>query len=402
MQKMTTALVLALVLMSGASVPLFAAQDTWSDVADEMRAMLDRSYDGYVAGDMDGAKDAVDEAYFDLYEKLGFEKNVKAYISGNRVAAVEHEFDSVKKAMSAGEPKAEVRKALDKLIVLLREDADRLDGKQESPVAVFLAALLIILREGFEAILIVGAIAAYLVKSGNKHRTKTVYWGALAALIASVLLSAIFNALSGLDGEDQELVEGATMLVAVAVLFYVSNWMISKADTAAWSSYIEKRVENSISRRSMYSLAFAAFLAVFREGTETILFYQALVGDTKTHPLMIWVGLGAGSLLLVIIYLLFRFLSVRLPLKPFFIGTSLLLFVMAISFAGSGIKELQEANAVSITPVGAFSSAEALGIYPTAETLGAQLFLLALTIATVIVAARRRNAKRGGAAEVRP
>jgi high-affinity iron transporter len=215
-------------------------------------------------------------------------------------------------------------------------------------------------------------------------------------------LSAIFNALSGLDGEDQELVEGATMLVAVAVLFYVSNWMISKADTEAWSSYIEKQVESSISRRSMFSLAFAAFLAVFREGTETILFYQALVGDTKTHSLMIWVGLGAGSLLLVIIYLLFRLLSVRLPLKPFFIGTSLLLFVMAISFAGSGIKELQEANAVSITPVGSFNSVEALGIYPTAETLGAQLFLLALTLATAIVTDRRRKAKRGGSAEVRP
>lgn len=391
MRKAFAVITLVLVLISMLSITAFAAasHETWNDVVDEMESILDKSYDTYVSGDVQGAKDQVNTAYYSYYEKLGFERAVKAHISGDRAATVEYQFSGVKKAMNAGSPKSDVRAALDELIKLIREDANQLDGKKESALGVFLAALLIIAREGFEAIIIVGAIIAYLVKSGNKQKTGAVYWGSLIALGASIAMAFVLNSLSGASGANQEITEGLTMLLAVAVLFYVSNWMVSKSEAAAWTNYIEGKVQSSITRGSVFSLAFAAFLAVFREGAETILFYKALLDGTKTYFNMVWLGLGVGCAALVVIYLLIRFMSIKLPLKPFFLGTSILLFVMSISFVGSGVKELQEGNLVGVTPIPGITSVDILGIYPTLETLLPQILLLALTVVTFVLQIRK-------------
>lgn len=384
MGKRLIAIVLLASLMMACSVAAWAAATTWGGLADEMEAILNQSYNTYRAGNAEGAKAEVNQAYFGYYEKEGIERTVQAYISGRRASEVEYQFSKVKKEMTTGRPAAEVRQSLDELIGMLREDANQLDGKKESWLGVFLSSLLIILREGFEAIIVVGAIIAYLVKSGNQQRTGAVYWGALIALGASVIMAIGLQLLSGLSGANQEIIEGVTMLIAVAVLFYVSNWMISKAETEAWTHYIESKVQSSVSRGSLFSLAFAAFLAVFREGAETILFYQALLADTKTYLDMVWYGLIVGSLALIVVYLLIRFLSIKLPLKPFFVGTSILLFIMALSFTGGGIKELQEGDVIGVTPVRGMISIDILGIYPTVETLLPQMLLLLAVIALLL------------------
>jgi len=171
----------------------------------------------------------------------------------------------------------------------------------------------------------------------------------------------------------------------------VSNWMVSKAEAEEWSKYIAGKVQSSLSTGSVFSLAFAAFLAVFREGAETILFYKALHAGTETYFNMIWTGLGTGCVILVVIYLLIRFLSIKLPLKPFFLGTSILLFLMSISFAGAGVKELQEGNLVRVTPVGGITSIDILGIYPTVETLLPQAILLVVTVLIFVYQRRKRK-----------
>jgi high-affinity iron transporter len=364
--------------------------ETWGQVANAMSDVLDAAYDTYASGDAEGGKDGVDDAYFGYYEKLGFERATLSYLSGARAAEVEYEFSAAKKAMLAGKD-AEAKAAVENLKTFLTEDAAELDGTEESGIGVFLASLLIITREGFEAIIIVGAIIAYLIKSGNGDKARAVYIGSVVALGASVVMAFILNSLAGANGENQEIVEGATMLVAVAVLFYVSNWMVSKSEAEAWTKYIEGKVAGSISKGSMFSLAFAAFLAVFREGAETILFYQALSADTDTYENMVWVGLGVGAVVLVVIYLAIRFLSIRLPLKPFFLGTSVLLFIMSIAFTGSGIKELQEGNVISVTPISGGLTVDILGIYPTLETLLPQLVLLAVTVVAFVVQIRKGN-----------
>jgi high-affinity iron transporter len=370
---------------------------TWGEVAGAMSEVLDGAYDTFVSGDAEGGKDGVDDAYFGYYEKLGFERAALSYISGERAAKVEYEFSAAKKAMLAGND-AEAKASIDRLKGYLIEDAAELDGTEESNIGVFLASLLIITREGFEAIIIVGAIIAYLIKSGNKDKTRAVYIGSLVALAASVVMAFILNQLAGANGENQEIVEGVTMLIAVAVLFYVSNWMVSKSEAEAWTKYIEGKVAGSISKGSMFSLAFAAFLAVFREGAETILFYQALSADTDTYNNMVWIGLAVGVVALVVIYLAIRLLSIKLPLKPFFLGTSILLFIMSIAFIGSGVKELQEGNVIGVTSLGGAPTVDILGIYPTLETLLPQIVLLAVTVILFVVQIRKGNRMKKGAA----
>jgi high-affinity iron transporter len=367
-----------------------ASTRNWTKTAVEMAAILNSAYDKYRAGDTKGAKDEVDAVYFQYYEKLGFERTVMTRISGERASVVEYQFSTAKKAITRGEDE-EVKNSLDTLSRYITEDAAQLDSKVESALGVFLGSLLIILREGFEAIIIVGAIIAYLIKSGNKKSTAPVYWGSLAALGFSVVMAMILNALtSTASGRNQEIIEGATMLLAVVVLFYVSNWMVSKAEAEAWVQYIEGKVQSSITRGSMFSLAFAAFLAVFREGAETILFYQALLAGNQNYINMVWLGFGIGSIALVVIYILIRVLSLRLPLKPFFLGTSILLFVMSVSFTGAGIKELQEGNVVPVTMLPFNFTVDILGIYPTLQTLIPQVLFLAVTI-TVFVFQIRKN-----------
>ncbi|MDR3147400.1 MAG: FTR1 family iron permease [Treponema sp.] len=372
-----------------------AVSVNWTKTAEEMAGFLDRAYERYLAGDPAGAKGEVDVAYFQYYEKLGFEKIVLARISGERASTVEYQFSAAKRAISRAESDAAVKESLDTLATYLREDAATLDSTVESALGVFLGSLLIIVREGFEAIIIVGAIIAYLLKSGNKKSTAPVYWGSLIALGVSVLMAWALNRLTATvaGGQSQEIIEGATMLLAVVVLFYVSNWMVSKAEAEAWTSYIESKVQSSLARGSVFSLAFAAFLAVFREGAETILFYQALLAQTQSYINMIWLGLGIGLVVLVVIYILIRFLSIKLPLKPFFLGTSILLFVMSITFVGNGVKELQEGNVVSVSPIPGFGTVDVLGIYPTLETLIPQIALLIITVVTFVIQLRR-NAKR--------
>jgi high-affinity iron transporter len=371
--------------LDGKEEPM-ASTRSWTKTADEMTAVLDKAYAVYLTGDAKGAKEQVDVAYFQYYEKLGFEKTVMTRISGERASKVEYQFSSAKKAITKGTSNTEVKESLTTLATFIKEDAVQLDSKTENALGVFLGSLLIIVREGFEAILIVGAIIAYLLKSGNKKSTKSVYWGSLIALVFSVVMAWILNAItSNASGQNQEIIEGLTMLVAVVVLFYVSNWMVSKAEAEAWSGYIEGKVQNSLAKGSVFSLAFAAFLAVFREGAETILFYQALIAGNRTYLNMIWLGLGIGSVLLVIIYILIRVLSLRLPLKPFFLGTSVLLFVMSIAFTGSGIKELQEGNIIGATMLPFDFTVDILGIYPTLETLIPQFILLVITVITFLL-----------------
>jgi high-affinity iron transporter len=366
----------------------------WTKTAQEMAAVFDRAYSLYRAGDPKAAKEQVDVAYFQYYEKLGFEKIVMARISGERASAVEYQFSTVKKEMSRGVPADTVRNSLNTLSAYLAEDAAALDKSGDSPWGAFAGSLLIILREGFEAILIVGAIIAYLLKRGDKKNVRAVYWGSLIALALSVLLAWLLNVfISSVQGQGQEIIEGVTMLIAVAVLFYVSNWMISKAEADAWSGYIKGKVESSLSRGSAFSLTFAAFLAVFREGAETILFYQALLAGNRSSMSMIWLGLAVGAVALVVLYAVIRVLSVKLPLKPFFMGTSILLFVMCIAFTGSGVKELQEGNIIPVTMLPfKFITIDILGIYPTVQTLIPQIILLAVTVFVSVF--QIRNGKR--------
>ncbi|MGH7719103.1 MAG: FTR1 family iron permease, partial [Gemmatimonadaceae bacterium] len=248
----------------------------------------------------------------------------------------------------------------------------------------FLQSLLIILREGLEAILVVGAVVAFLLKTGNRHRLKAIWAGVAVALVASAATAVVLHTLLRAMPATREIIEGATMLVAVAVLFSVSYWLISKVEAAKWQQFIRQKVSAALEQGGSRALAVVAFLAVYREGAETALFYQALFTEGQGVMLPIVLGIVAGSVVLAVVFTLFYRFGVRIPLRPFFAATSVLLYYMAFVFAGKGIRELQEGNAVSITRVPGLPTIDAMGIYPTVETLLAQLFLAALFVFALV------------------
>lgn len=339
--------------------------DNWNynDQAAVIAEVANHAVELYAAGEKEEAYEYAKATYWGYYEVSGFERNTMNYISGSRVSEVELAFTTLRKAVKKDQGGEAVRAAADDLIEKLSADGAILSPEGPSftaagapaaqksntagssasvgsAVAVFLGSFAIILREGLEAILIVGAIIAYLVKTGNKKGVMPVYIGSALGVVCSFLMAGVLNYLLERSAEyhmSQEVIEGIAALTAVVVLFWVSNWMVSKSESAAWSRYIENQVASGADRGSMFALAFTAWLAVFREGAEVILFYQPMLREG--HPEMVWAGFGVGVAALVVFFMI-RFLSIRLPLKPFFMGTSILMAAMAISFLGAGIKEL--------------------------------------------------------------
>ena len=364
----------------------------WGEVAKTINGILEDGVEAYKSGDAKAGKDKVNEAYYKQYEITGMEKQVMSRISGSRVSAVEMEFSLLKKAMTDGDSTA-VDEHYATLSNYIREDANSLDGytgkaadkttegSTTSPwVAQFLPSLLVILREGMEAILVVAAVLAYLAKAGHKNKAPIVWGGVALALGLSVGLAFLFSYVTSLAGANQELLEGFAALFAVVMLIWVSNWMINKSSNKAWDDYIKKQTDASLSSGSLLGLAFISFLAVLREGAETILFYVPIVAAAGDKVRYVWIGLAVGLVILVIIYLLIQFAAVRIPLRPFFTITSLLMAFMAFTFTGSGIGELQEADVVSLTPISGFPTIDLLGIYPRVENLAAQAIVLAIIV----------------------
>jgi high-affinity iron transporter len=247
----------------------------------------------------------------------------------------------------------------------------------------FLQSFLIILREGFEAILVIGAVVTFLIKMGHRERLHAIWVGIGLGLLASAAMAVILSTVFAHLPMSREIVEGVTMLVAVAVLFSVSFWLISKVEAAKWQKFIREKVTTALDHGGGKALALVAFLAVFREGAETALFYQALFSEgSAAIPLSL--GIVAGFAALAVIFTLFYRFGVKIPMRPFFTVTSVLLYYMAFVFIGKGIRELQEGNVIGITVLKGMPSLPAMGIFPSMETIVAQGILLALFLFMIV------------------
>jgi high-affinity iron transporter len=272
---------------------------------------------------------------------------------------------------------------LDRVLVLAGDEL----AAAASVRILFAQSLVIMLREGFEAILVIGALVAFLVRSGAAERKREIGLGAAWAVGASLLTALGFATIFRTAGASQEALEGLTMLVAAAVLFWVSYWLVSKIELKKWQAFVARRMGQALSRRSALALAAVAFLAVYREGFETVLFYAALFASAGQAPgaaAAIVAGIGLGALGLGAVYALMQRYGTRLPLKPFFAITSGLLYLMAFSFAGQGMAELQAAGYVPATPLSWVPTVPALGIFPTLQSFLLQA-LLALAVAGALV-----------------
>ena len=240
----------------------------------------------------------------------------------------------------------------------------------------FLDAASILLREGLEALLVLVALLALLRKSGQSAQQRWVWLGGSMGLLAAVMLALLvklfFQQL--LTHTRQEVLEGITGLVAAGLLFSVSLWLHRRAAVASWQTFVQEQAQAALATGQVFSLAFLAFTAVFREGAETVLFYVGLAPSLAAEDL--WLGIGLGSLLLVGMAILLLQVGLKLPLGAFFRGLSLLIFYLGFKFLGSGLHALQVAGWLPITPLSGIPKLRWLGLYPTWQTLIPQVVLL--------------------------
>ena len=377
---------------------------TWGQVAREMNVILDKSVAKYKSAkgnktQVASAVDLINEAY---YEKLGFEKNVMNAISGSRVSTVEYQFKECRQTMNNGGTIEQAKKFVTDLKAMLIEDAAKLDKGASSSANPFMQfitssfgqAFVILLREGLEALLVVAAIIAYLVKSGHKNMVKYIYLGIAAGIVASLAVAALFGLLFNGSGPQQEITEGVVALFAMLMLLYTSNWMISRSSVQAWNKYISEQTTAAVSKGSLVSLVLLSFLAVFREGAETVIFYQAIFAVSNGADSMIWGGFISAAAVLVVIFLLIRFASVRIPIRPFFTGTSALMSVLVVIFAGGGVHALIEGDALEGMYIQGLPTNDWLGFYPYVETIVAQIVAAIVVISLLCVSIARSRGKR--------
>ena len=339
------------------------------------RARLADSLAAYRSGDRTRAYQLAVEAYLEGFELV--EQGLDA-VDADLRHTIEAAMTGLRSAIRAGQPVDQIAAEMDRIGALLNTASERLHSVALSGGAAFGSAFFILLREGLEALLVVAALAAFLAKTGREDGMRYLHAGWLGALGAGFLTWLVSVSLIEISGASREITEGVASLMSAAVLFYVGFWLHDKTHAAQWQRFIRGNVEKALNAGTLWGIAGLSFVAVYREVFETILFYQALwVQADAGGRSMALGGLGVGVVALAVLaWLVIRY-SMRLPLRQFFGASGLLMFVLAVVFAGKGVAAMQEAGYLPVNPVH-FPRVDLLGIYPNLQGLAVQLVMLAL------------------------
>jgi high-affinity iron transporter len=348
------------------------AQSTGLSLA---RTRLRESIAAYQAGDRDQAKALALSAYLDGFEPV---EPALAARNGELLATIEGAMGELRAAIGRGRPVAEVNAKAAQLDGLFTGVEATLTSADESPASTFVGAFAILLREGLEALLIIVAMLAFLRKADRREMERPVHYGWAGALAAGGLTWWAATSLISVSGANRELTEGFGSLFAAAVLLFVGIWMHGKSQAGQWQRYIRDRMNQALTGRSAWLLFALAFIAVYREVFETILFYAAMAAQGHVDALV--AGGLAGALLLAGIAIAMLRYSQRLPIGKFFAYSSALVAVLAVVLAGKGVAALQEAGMIGLTPLTGIPRISILGLFPTMQTVTAQVATLLILL----------------------
>jgi high-affinity iron transporter len=349
------------------------------------RTRLAESEAAYRRGDRKAATDLALSAYLDGFEPVEPALGAR---DGALLRRVETAMTELRASISKGAPAEEVADRVARLNALL-DTAERALAPQEADnLASFLGAFTILLREGLEALLIVVAMIAFLRKAERPEVLRYVHGGWVAALVAGGATWAAATFFISISGASRELTEGFGSLLAAVVLVSVGIWMHGKSHADAWQTYIRDKLSAALSKRSAWFLFLLAFVVVYREVFETILFYAA-IWSQGGHLGMLAGALTAVAILAVVAWALLAY-SKRLPIGRFFSLSSILMAVLSVILVGKGVAALQEAGWLDVHPLAWVPRIEILGLYPTVEGVGVQL----LTIAILVVGFARTSAPK--------
>lgn len=349
-----------------------------ADPIEISRRQLAASLDAVRAGDRTGAYELAVAGYLEGFELV---EPALRPTSPELVTTVEIAMLDYRAAIKRGDAIQSIEEKHARIDALLTQAEQRLGTGTLSPGMGFTSALIILIREGLEAILVLAAIAAFLIKTGRRDAMRYLHSGWIGALVLGVLTWFAAKYLISLSGAGRELTEGITALFATAMLLWVGCWLHDYAHAERWRKYISKHVQANLTRGTLWGLAIIAFIAVYREMVETILFYEALwlqASDDAARS-AIAAGLVVAAVGLVGLAWAILRASMRLPLRLFFGVNTAILFVLAVIFAGKGVAALQEAGKLDISPI-AIPTIDWLGVYPTAQSTGLQVVIVLLAI----------------------
>lgn len=342
------------------------------------RLALNNSLNAFKLGDSEQAYNFALTAYVNGFEKV--EARLRVIDPDLRIN-IERKMLGYRTAIRNNPGLIQLETDHSHLLAMLDQADTALAGPTVSPWVNFFSSMVILLREGLEAILVLAAIITVLKKSGRRDAIRFIHMGWASALVTGVATWFIASHFINISGAQREFTEGVTALIAAGMLLYIGIWLHDQSQAIKWQQYVHSKLSTSLSGGTIWGLVFIAFIAVYREIFESILFYQSLILNIEaTQHRYIFAGILIAIIALLFLAILINHYSVRLPLKKFFSLNMWLMFILAIIFAGKGIAALQEANTLPTNPVN-FPQIDLLGIYPNLESLGLQLTLICLALA---------------------
>jgi high-affinity iron transporter len=370
---------------------------------DRIRMQLDETLRLHKEGNYDGALLTSRSAYLDSYESVEIPLRP---IDPDFTLEMEIKFAELRNLIQAHAPYEQVESKVVEIRRGLDESERLVSGTGIlAPTIAFSTSFSIIFREGLESALIIGAILTYLEASRNNRFNKHVYYGIVIAIGATAVTWFIAEFIIDISGASRELIEAIAGVSAVAVLFWVSFWVLNKIETKRWIEFVKAKVWKATTTGSIVVFVLLSFFTVYREGFETVLFYQAMLSFAKYMEWYVVAGLVIGLAVIVATAIVVRKLGRRLPLKVLFALTMGIGAYMSIAFMGNAIREFQELGYISTThligtvPRLDINLAAMTGIHPTVETIVAQIILLAVYVAgslyILIIQPRRQRLIEG-------
>jgi high-affinity iron transporter len=348
--------------------------------------LLGESLAAYRQGDATRAHQLAITSYLEGFELV--EAQLSA-VDGALKNRVEVEMLRYRTLIQSRAPRDAVEAEARTILALLDTTRQRLDAARLAPATTFTSALVILLREGLEAILVLAALVAMLIKSGQREALRYVHAGWIAALALGAVTWVAASYVVTLSGASREVTEGVTALIAAGMLLYVGFWMHRHAHAARWKTFLEAHVQAALSGRTRWALASIAFLAVYREAFETVLFYQALwIEAGPAGHVAVAGGFAAAAAGLVLLAWLILKMGLRLPVGWFFGAGSALMALLAVVLAGKGIAALQHAGRLPVEPLD-LPAIPSLGVYPTWQGVLTQLAVVLLIVAAFTYSRRR-------------
>ncbi|MEC4848269.1 MAG: FTR1 family protein [Nitrosarchaeum sp.] len=347
---------------------------------DIIREQLEETLLHYAQGNVQSAHASARSAYLDSYE---FVEIPLRTIDPDFTLEVEYQFATLRNLIKQEAPQKEIHDVIIGIKRNLDESERIVTGTGDlAPTIAFSSSFAIVFREGLESVLILGAILTYLEASRNNQFKKYVYYGIVAAFAATAVTWVIASYIIEISGANRELIEAIAALSATAVLFYVSFWVLNKIEHKKWMEFVKAKVWQATTTGSVMVFVMLSFFTVYREGFETVLFYQAMSGFAKYMEIYVGLGFVIGLISLLGLYYVMRKLGRRLPLRVLFGLTMGVGAYLSIAFLGNAVRELQILDILPYTgligtiPRLDINLAMMTGIYPTLETIIAQVVLL--------------------------